>query len=78
MAGKTETTQTSNVRSMSRAKRDAKQTRLLALAVHFLEELKEPYEDYVRAYRLLHDMDPDLDEVSNNWPPSEVYVIEED
>jgi hypothetical protein len=50
---------------------------MLGGLVHYLEMEKDSFENYVRLYRLIHDTDPDLDEVSNNWPPSEVYIIEE-
>ena len=64
--------------SLTKRRTRAKMDRALAALMHYMEMERESHENYVRMYRLVFGTDPDLDEISNNWPPSEVFVIEGD
>lgn len=44
-----------------------KLARFTGYAEMCLEGLKEPYEEYVRLHRLIYDVDPEPEQVSNDW-----------
>ena len=64
--------------SLTKRRTRGKMDRTLGGLSFYMEMEKESFENYVRLYRLVFDMDPDLDEVSNNWPESRLFMIEED
>ena len=57
--------------SLAKRRQRGKQARLLRGGHHLLAELRPAFEDYVRWHRLVHEVDPDTEEVSNEWPEEE-------
>lgn len=67
---------TEKASSLSKRRSRGKLDRLIKAAEHTLEEDKIVFENYVRRYRLVYGVDPDLDEVSDEWPPHEIIIDE--
>ena len=63
------------VGSLPAKKRAIKSGKLIEFGQFKLLETRAGFEDYVRIYRLVHDCDPDTEEVSNHFP-FEDYIVE--
>ena len=63
------------VGSLQAKKRALKSGKLIEFGQFKLLECRPAFEDYVRIYRLVHDCDPDTEEVSSHFP-FEDYIVE--
>lgn len=63
--------------SISAHKRKITLTRCRNLAERMLEWYREPFEQYVRAYREMYGYDPDTEEVGNVWSEDVVEIVDD-
>ncbi len=54
--------------SAAHRRKTGKQARMLVALTIWLDMEKESYETYVRLHRIIYECDPDLDDVTNQFP----------
>lgn len=62
---------TGKAESLGSRRRAGKTARYQKVLLHLLEEERTGFEAYVRLHRLIHDCEPDTEEVPAEWPNKE-------